>query len=716
MAGAHRAQPNRDRPTGRDAADEVRRLARAAAPSIVAAGPSIEASLAAPGALFAPAGQLLGPSSVLRLQRTHGNAFVQGLLGTARAEFLPSARMSPLLHSALPSATGRVAKSSSPQVARKLKPASSLAVSHGSRTGQPAILRQDDEEVGGESGGIWDTVSGAADWASDTAGSIGQAASGAVEQAADWAGDTAGALGEAAGGAVQQATDWAAETAGEAGATAQETAGDVSDWVAEQVSGGGEESSGLIVEDDVADPGPTQLRKSDFLAAVRTAVDATVAAALGDQDGAGTAAEIDGWFARYAGQSAEQLEGSIREQVPGAGAVPTAHLYVPLITARVAAALAAGDAGADENADATGTGTEPSIGDLGGMLFKTRPGGPPATADARTARARLGQGQALDAPVRSAMSEVFGQDFSHVRVHAGGRASRMADDLNAHAFAVGHHIAFGAGEYRPGTPVGDALIAHELAHVVQQGAAPRSDAAVARAVEDGTMEADADQAATQAMLSLWGRGRTGLSRVLRQAMPRLRSGLALQSCKRKNADCAHPINARVIGNSPAPSDSYGMNARYVWEANPGHSLTDLKACEVRERLLFSDIPCPPFTEAGGAQKEPPVCEKDKRSGQEIIKGGASGAVSGMAGAVTDRHSFPRFRVMRPLASGKYTVKQDYEYHCPDCGDDWTSFGHFDITMGVTADADAGAGGKGTFTTRLDGPGGPLEQQDPIEGR
>jgi hypothetical protein len=444
-------------------------------------------------------------------------------------------------------------------------------------------------------------------------------------------------------------------------------------------------------------------------------VDATVVQALGDQDAAGTAAEIDGWFARYAGQSAEQLEGSIRAQVPGAGAVPTAHLYVPLIAARVAAAIAAGDSGGDENAEAPGGGTEPSIGDLGDVLFKARPGGPAATAEAGAARARLGHGQPLDAPVRSAMSEVFGQDFSHVRIHAGGRASRMADDLNAHAFAVGHHIAFGAGEYRPGTPLGDALIAHELAHVVQQGPATGSGAAVARAVEDGAMEADADQAATQAMLSLWGRGRMGLSRILRQAMPRLRSGLALQSCKRKTTNCPHPINARVIGHAPAPPDSYGMNARYVWDPTPGHTPLDLKACEVRERLQFSDIPCPPFTEAGGAQQVPPVCEKDKRSGQEIIRQGASGVVSGMAGAVTDRHSFPKFRIMRPLVSGKYTVKQDYEYHCPDCGDDWTSFGHFDITMGVTTDADAGTGG-GNFTTTLNGPGVPQDQQDPIEGQ
>jgi hypothetical protein len=69
------------------------------------------------------------------------------------------------------------------------------------------------------------------------------------------------------------------------------------------------------------------------------------------------------------------------------------------------------------------------------------------------------------------MSSAFGYDFSGVRVHTGTKAASVATELNARAFTVGRDIAFGAGEYQPGTPIGDALIAHELAHVVQQGGA-----------------------------------------------------------------------------------------------------------------------------------------------------------------------------------------------------------------------------------------------------
>jgi hypothetical protein len=66
----------------------------------------------------------------------------------------------------------------------------------------------------------------------------------------------------------------------------------------------------------------------------------------------------------------------------------------------------------------------------------------------------------------------FGHDFGQVRVHADARAAAAAEAVSAKAFTVGQHLVFGAGEYRPGTPDGDHLLAHELAHVVQQSAGP----------------------------------------------------------------------------------------------------------------------------------------------------------------------------------------------------------------------------------------------------
>jgi hypothetical protein len=78
-------------------------------------------------------------------------------------------------------------------------------------------------------------------------------------------------------------------------------------------------------------------------------------------------------------------------------------------------------------------------------------------------------GQPLDSATRAFMEPRFGHDFSKVRVHAGGGAEESARSVNALAYTVGRHLVFGAGQYSPSTPAGQRLIAHELAHVVQQG-------------------------------------------------------------------------------------------------------------------------------------------------------------------------------------------------------------------------------------------------------
>jgi len=76
-------------------------------------------------------------------------------------------------------------------------------------------------------------------------------------------------------------------------------------------------------------------------------------------------------------------------------------------------------------------------------------------------------GQPLDPSVRSTMERRFAHRFSDVRVHRDSSAASSANDLDANAYTVGRHIVFGAGRYEPGSNRGQALLAHELAHVVQ---------------------------------------------------------------------------------------------------------------------------------------------------------------------------------------------------------------------------------------------------------
>jgi Domain of unknown function (DUF4157) len=81
-----------------------------------------------------------------------------------------------------------------------------------------------------------------------------------------------------------------------------------------------------------------------------------------------------------------------------------------------------------------------------------------------------GAGRPLAPAERAFFEPRFGRDFSQVRVHDDARAHAAAEGIDARAFTLGSHIAFGRGEHQPGSQSGRHLLAHELAHVVQQAA------------------------------------------------------------------------------------------------------------------------------------------------------------------------------------------------------------------------------------------------------
>lgn len=84
------------------------------------------------------------------------------------------------------------------------------------------------------------------------------------------------------------------------------------------------------------------------------------------------------------------------------------------------------------------------------------------------AGARSG-GTALDGDVRAKLEHGFDTDLGAVRVHTGSAAAGIARQISARAFTHGNDVYFGAGEYRPGTADGDHVLAHEVAHTVQNG-------------------------------------------------------------------------------------------------------------------------------------------------------------------------------------------------------------------------------------------------------
>jgi hypothetical protein len=89
-------------------------------------------------------------------------------------------------------------------------------------------------------------------------------------------------------------------------------------------------------------------------------------------------------------------------------------------------------------------------------------------ADITAAR---GDGQPLPDSVRSSLEPQLGHDFSQVHIHTDAKANKLSQQLGAEAFTSGNDVFFIERAYQPGSDSGRGLIAHELTHVVQQGAA-----------------------------------------------------------------------------------------------------------------------------------------------------------------------------------------------------------------------------------------------------
>ena len=87
-------------------------------------------------------------------------------------------------------------------------------------------------------------------------------------------------------------------------------------------------------------------------------------------------------------------------------------------------------------------------------------------------RAAHAGGEVLSAELRAFYEPRFGRDFSQVRLHHGLAAGASVRALGARAYTLGRDIAFAPGEFHPHSIAGRRLIAHELAHVAQQGRAP----------------------------------------------------------------------------------------------------------------------------------------------------------------------------------------------------------------------------------------------------
>ena len=135
------------------------------------------------------------------------------------------------------------------------------------------------------------------------------------------------------------------------------------------------------------------------------------------------------------------------------------------------------------------------------------------------------RGRPLDRATRAFMEPRFGHDFSRVRLYTDARAGESALAVNALAYTFGANIVFGSGKYQPTSGEGRRLIAHELAHVVQQEKARECLPAQIMIGEPGTTVERRAEQASRALLSLPPRGQPwpehgGFDAALQRAVPK----------------------------------------------------------------------------------------------------------------------------------------------------------------------------------------------------
>jgi hypothetical protein len=267
-----------------------------------------------------------------------------------------------------------------------------------------------------------------------------------------------------------------------------------------------------LIVDDGEPATPSQMGRAIFMAKLRAqlqpACDEELAAVGRTAQGCPV---LQAWLRHYDGQNAASIERALRRY---SGAAPTdAAGLIAAIVGRVRSAIrgwATTGSLSSVPHPAPDEGMPLAV-QASGMAGAVTPGSDPAAV-----RDQLGPGRALEQSTRMRMESAYGHSFTEVRVHDDEGAARLSSQLSARAFTVGSDIAFGESQYRPSTPVGELLIAHELAHTIQQrggAGAPGSNSSA--------LEHDADRAAA---------GAVGRSLGFAAPVPSSPGGLRLQRC------------------------------------------------------------------------------------------------------------------------------------------------------------------------------------------
>lgn len=343
-------------------------------------------------------------------------------------------------------------------------------------------------------------------------------------------------------------------TVGAAGAPAELQA----DAVAQRVTGG--ERPPMLVESGAPIQGG-QMEVKEFLAALREQVEAAAADKFGLLWSVAGCHYIEKYFSYYQGRSAKEIERAMKLYAPEAAASGNAQVALVGVTARVRTGMDTWEATGELPADAAAI-APPSASADAAEAQTAAPDAAHAMHECTAAckhapgehpqnpMAALGEGVPLGSDVASRMGDALGADVSGARVHTGANAADFATSQRATAVAIGQDIAFAPGAYAPGTMEGDALLAHELAHTLQQrGADPKKKPAP----ESGAAESNADQVAAGALGQLYAGDRDAAAATFGGSLADVMStGLALQRCSPENTTKAPPVKSAAPAGPTRP--------------------------------------------------------------------------------------------------------------------------------------------------------------------
>ena len=204
-----------------------------------------------------------------------------------------------------------------------------------------------------------------------------------------------------------------------------------------------------------------------------------------------------------------------------------------------------------------------------------------ATNRGRTHRAEIADApRPLEPNLHNTLEPHFGHRLDNIRIYADEDAAELAKSYQANALTVGQDIFFGRGQYRPDSDAGQHLIAHELAHAVQQASVPDWS---------GTDENFANRKITQPSDASELEAEGAAHRVLVGGSARLspvtEPVIARQPASAPNVDTQASKAAMMAGNLPWMT---GFNPNWAWGLS-GQGLTGTNTDGMTTRKQQADL-------------------------------------------------------------------------------------------------------------------------------